>query len=89
MEVVAWIALGAVVGLVADMLTGRRTALPIAALIGVAGAVVGGLVARVTPGAPTASTLITAAVSAAIFYFLLASFGHRAPARNDVRRRTH
>ena len=46
MGILAWIVLGAVAGIVAEKLTGERTSLVIATVAGIAGAMLGGWVAK-------------------------------------------
>ena len=43
MGVIAWIVLGAVAGFIAEHLTGRRTSFLLATVIGIVGALIGGL----------------------------------------------
>ena len=45
MGVIAWIVLGAVAGFIAEHLTGRKTGLLLATVIGIIGALVGGFLA--------------------------------------------
>jgi uncharacterized membrane protein YeaQ/YmgE (transglycosylase-associated protein family) len=45
MGVIAWVVLGAVAGLIAERVTGNRTGLLLATVIGIVGALVGGFVA--------------------------------------------
>jgi uncharacterized membrane protein YeaQ/YmgE (transglycosylase-associated protein family) len=46
MGVIAWIVLGAVAGLIAEYLTGRKTSLILAIAVGIFGALLGGYLAK-------------------------------------------
>ena len=76
MGVIAWIVLGAVAGLLAEHLTGRKTGLLLATVIGVAGALLGGFVAKAVFGVQTLdtffnlSTWVTAIVGAVVLFLL-------------------
>jgi uncharacterized membrane protein YeaQ/YmgE (transglycosylase-associated protein family) len=47
MSIIAWIVLGVIAGLIAETLTGGRTGLLMAAVIGIIGALLGGWLAKV------------------------------------------
>jgi uncharacterized membrane protein YeaQ/YmgE (transglycosylase-associated protein family) len=76
MGVIAWIVLGAVAGLIADRVSGNRTGLLLATVIGIVGALVGGFVAMQLFGVDTLnsffslSTWVTA-ILGALGLFLL------------------
>lgn len=75
--VVAWIVLGAVAGLIAENLTGKKTGLLLAAVIGIAGALLGGFLAKELFGVQTLdsffdlSTWITAIIGAVVLFLLV------------------
>ncbi len=46
MGIIAWIVLGLIAGLIAETLTGGRTGLLMAAIIGIVGALLGGFLAK-------------------------------------------
>ncbi len=46
MTIIAWIVLGAVAGLIAEKLTGSRTGIVIATVVGIVGALLGGFLAK-------------------------------------------
>jgi uncharacterized membrane protein YeaQ/YmgE (transglycosylase-associated protein family) len=76
MGVIAWIVLGAVAGLIAERLTGKRTGLLLATVIGIIGALLGGFLAKALFGVQTLntffnlSTWITAIVGAVVLLLL-------------------
>lgn len=76
MGIVAWIVLGAVAGFIANRLTGRRSGLLMATVIGIIGALLGGFIAKTLFHVQTLdtffnlSTWITAIVGAVILLFL-------------------
>ncbi len=76
MGVIAWIVLGAVAGFIAEHLTGRRTGLLLATVIGIVGALLGGFIAKEVFGVQTLntffnlSTWITAIVGAVVLFLL-------------------
>jgi uncharacterized membrane protein YeaQ/YmgE (transglycosylase-associated protein family) len=88
MGVIAWIVLGAIAGVIAEHLTGRRTGLLLATVVGIVGALLGGFLAKALFHVQTlntffnASTWITAIVGAAILFLLM-----RALSGNRRRRR--
>ena len=47
MGIIAWIVLGAIAGIIAEKLTGSRTGLLIATIVGIVGALLGGFLAKV------------------------------------------
>jgi uncharacterized membrane protein YeaQ/YmgE (transglycosylase-associated protein family) len=77
MGIIAWIALGAAAGFIAEQLTGRRTGLLLATLVGIAGAVLGGFLARALFNVQTLdtffdlSTWLTAIAGATILFLLM------------------
>ena len=77
MGVIAWIVLGAVAGFIAEHLTGKRTGLLLATVVGIVGALLGGFLAKALFHVQTlntffnASTWITAIVGAAILFLLM------------------
>ena len=89
MSIIAWIVLGAVAGFIAEHLTGRRTGLLIATVVGVVGALLGGFLAKLLFHVQTLntffnlSTWITAIVGAVILFLLmrLVSGGRRSHRR--------
>jgi uncharacterized membrane protein YeaQ/YmgE (transglycosylase-associated protein family) len=76
MGVIAWIVLGAVAGLIAEHLTGKRTGLLLATVVGIVGALVGGFIAKAVFGVQTLntffnlSTWVTAIVGAVVLFLL-------------------
>jgi uncharacterized membrane protein YeaQ/YmgE (transglycosylase-associated protein family) len=76
MGVIAWIVLGAIAGLIAEHLTGRRTGFVLATIIGIVGALLGGFLAKQLFGVQTLdtffnlSTWITAIVGAVVLFLL-------------------
>jgi uncharacterized membrane protein YeaQ/YmgE (transglycosylase-associated protein family) len=86
MGVIAWIVLGGVAGLIAEVLTGRKTSLILAIAVGIVGALLGGYLAKVLFDVQTLdsffnlSTWITAIVGAVILFLLMrlvSGRGHR------------
>lgn len=77
MGVIAWIVLGAIAGFVAEHLTGRRTGLLLATVIGIVGALLGGFLAKALFHVQTLntffniSTWVTAIVGATILFLLM------------------
>ena len=88
MGVIAWIVLGAIAGVIAEHLTGRKSGLLLATVVGIVGALLGGFLAKALFHVQTlntffnASTWITAIVGAAILFLLM-----RAVSGNSRRRR--
>lgn len=76
MGVIAWIVLGAVAGLIAESLTGKKVGLLLATVIGIIGALLGGFLAKALFGVQTLdtffnlSTWITAIIGAVLLFFL-------------------
>lgn len=72
MGILAWIVLGAVAGIIAEKLTGSRTGVVLATVLGIVGALLGGFLAKVIFHVHTLnsffnlSTWITAIVGAVI-----------------------
>ena len=77
MGIIAWIVLGAIAGFIAEHLTGRRTGLLLATVVGIIGALLGGFLAKALFHVTTLnsffnlSTWITAIVGAAILFLLM------------------
>jgi uncharacterized membrane protein YeaQ/YmgE (transglycosylase-associated protein family) len=88
MGVIAWIVLGAIAGFIAEHLTGRKTGLLLATVVGIVGALLGGFLAKALFHVQTlntffnVSTWITAIVGASILFLLM-----RAVSGNRRRRR--
>lgn len=76
MGVIAWIVLGAVAGYIAERVTGNKTGLLLATVIGIVGALLGGFVAKAVFGVQTLntffnlSTWLTAIIGAVVLFFL-------------------
>jgi len=83
MGIIAWIVLGAVVGFIAEQLTGRRTGFLLATLVGIAGALLGGFLARALFHVQTLdtffdlSTWLTALAGAVILFLLMRLVSNR------------
>jgi uncharacterized membrane protein YeaQ/YmgE (transglycosylase-associated protein family) len=77
MGVLAWIVLGAIAGLIAENLTGNRTGLLMATVVGIVGALLGGFLAKELFGVKTLdtffnlSTWITAVIGAVILFLVV------------------
>jgi len=77
MGVIAWIVLGAIAGVIAEHLTGRKSGLLLATVVGIVGALLGGFLAKALFHVQTLntffnlSTWITAIVGAAILFMLM------------------
>ena len=77
MGVIAWIVLGAIAGVIAEHLTGRRSGLLLATVVGIVGALLGGFLAKALFHVQTlntffnASTWITAIIGAVILFLLM------------------
>lgn len=80
MGVIAWIVLGAVAGVIAEHLTGRRTGLLLATIVGIVGALLGGFLAKVLFHVQTLnsffniSTWVTAIIGAVILFLVTRAF---------------
>ncbi len=80
MGVIAWIVLGAVAGVIAEHLTGRRTGLLLATTVGSVGALLGGFLAKVLFHVQTLnsffniSTWVTAIVGAVTLFLVTRAF---------------
>lgn len=76
MGIIAWIVLGAIAGFIAERLTGSRTGLVLATVLGIVGALIGGFIAEALFHVHTLnsffniSTWITAIVGAVIVVLL-------------------
>jgi uncharacterized membrane protein YeaQ/YmgE (transglycosylase-associated protein family) len=91
MGIIAWIVLGAIVGIVAEKLTGERTGLLLATVVGIVGALLGGWLAKALFHIHTLdtffdlSTWITAIVGAVVLLLIVGALTGRGGRR---RRRT-
>ena len=87
MGVIAWIVLGAVAGLIAENLTGKRAGLLLATAIGIAGALLGGFLAQELCGVKTLdtffnlSTWVTAIIGAVVLLLLFGAVRGRGRSR--------
>lgn len=76
MGIVAWIVLGAVAGFIAEHLTGKKTGLLLATVIGIIGALLGGFLAKALFGVQTLdtffnlSTWVTAIIGAVVLFLI-------------------
>jgi uncharacterized membrane protein YeaQ/YmgE (transglycosylase-associated protein family) len=77
MSIIAWAVLGLLAGLIAEFLTGRRTGLLLALVVGVVGALLGGFLAKALFGVDSLdsffdlSTWLTAIVGAVLLLLLV------------------
>lgn len=77
MGVIAWIVLGAITGVIAEHLAGRKTGLLLATVLGILGALLGGFLAKALFHVQTLdtffnpSTWITAIIGAVILVLLV------------------
>jgi uncharacterized membrane protein YeaQ/YmgE (transglycosylase-associated protein family) len=77
MGIIAWIVLGAIVGYIAEHLTGRRAGILMTIVTGIAGALLGGFLASVLFHTRTLgtffdlSTWITAIIGAVVLLFVV------------------
>jgi len=77
MGIIAWIVLGAIAGFIAEHLTGRKTGLILATIVGIVGALLGGFLAKVLFHVQTLnsffnlSTWITAIAGAVILLLVV------------------
>jgi uncharacterized membrane protein YeaQ/YmgE (transglycosylase-associated protein family) len=87
MGIIAWIVLGAVVGFIAEHLTGKRTGFLMATVLGIAGALIGGFVAAEVFGIQTMdeffnlTTWITAIIGAVVLFLLYGAVRGRSRSR--------
>ncbi len=76
MGIIAWIVLGAIAGIVAEKLTGSRTGIVLATVLGVVGALLGGFLAKALFHVQTLnsffnlSTWLTAIIGAVVVVLL-------------------
>lgn len=83
MGIIAWIVLGAIAGIIAEKLTGSRTGLLLATVIGIVGALLGGFLAKVIFHVHSlntffsVSTWITAIIGAVILVLIVRAFSGR------------
>lgn len=77
MGVIAWIVLGAIAGVIAEHLTGRKSGLLLATVVGIVGALLGGFLAKALFHVHSLnsffnlSTWVTAIVGAVILFLLM------------------
>lgn len=77
MGIIAWIVLGALAGVIAEKLTGSRTGIVVATVVGIVGALLGGFLAKALfhvhslNGFFNISTWLTAIVGAVILVLLV------------------
>ena len=77
MGIIAWIVLGAIAGLIAETLTGGRTGILMATVIGIIGALLGGFLAKALFHVHSLnsffnlSTWVTAIIGAVVLIFLV------------------
>jgi len=88
MGIIAWIVLGAIAGIVAEKLTGSRTGIVVATVVGIVGALLGGFLAKVLFNVHSLnsffnlSTWVTAIVGAVILLAVVhAVTGNRSRSR--------
>jgi uncharacterized membrane protein YeaQ/YmgE (transglycosylase-associated protein family) len=92
MGVIAWIVLGAIVGIIAEKLTGQRLGLLLGTVVGILGALLGGWLAKVLFHIRTLdtffdlSTWITAIVGAVILLLVIGALSGRGGRRHGGRR---
>ena len=77
MGVIAWIVLGAIAGIIAERLTGSRTGIVVATIVGIVGALLGGFLAKALfhvkslDGFSNLSTWVTAIVGAVVLVLVV------------------
>ncbi len=77
MGVIAWIVLGAITGIIAERLTGSRTGIVVATIVGIVGALLGGFLAKALfhvkslDGFFNLSTWVTAIVGAVVLVLVV------------------
>jgi uncharacterized membrane protein YeaQ/YmgE (transglycosylase-associated protein family) len=77
MGIIAWIILGALAGIIAEKLTGSRTGLILATVVGIVGALLGGFLAKALFGVDSLdnffdiSTWLTAIVGAVVLLLIV------------------
>jgi uncharacterized membrane protein YeaQ/YmgE (transglycosylase-associated protein family) len=82
MGILAWIVLGALAGIIAEKLTGERTGLLLAMVIGIIGALLGGFLAKALFHVSTlntffnASTWVTAIIGAVLLMLVARTLRH-------------
>lgn len=88
MSIIVWIELGALAGIIAEKLTGSRTGIVVATVVGIVGALLGGFLAKAVfhvhslTGFFNLSTWVTAIVGAVVLLVLVHLFtGTRARSR--------
>lgn len=87
MGVIAWIVLGAIAGIIAERLTGSRTGIVVATIVGIVGALLGGFLAKALfhvkslDGFFNLSTWVTAIVGAVVLVLVVRAVTGRRTAR--------
>ena len=77
MGIIAWVVLGAIAGIIAEKLTGSRTGLVMATIVGIIGALLGGFLAKALFHVKTlntffsVSTWLTAIIGAVVLITLM------------------
>lgn len=77
MGIIAWIVLGALAGIIAEKLTGSRTGIVVATVVGIVGALLGGFLAKAVfhvhslNGFFNLSTWVTAIVGAVVLLVIV------------------
>jgi uncharacterized membrane protein YeaQ/YmgE (transglycosylase-associated protein family) len=90
MGVIAWIVLGAITGVIAERLAGRKTGLLLATVLGILGALLGGFLAKALFHVQTLdtffnpSTWITAIIGAVILVLLVRAVSGNRRSRRRV-----
>jgi len=90
MGIIAWIVLGAIAGIIAEKLTGSRTGIVFATIVGIVGALLGGFLAKVLFHVHSLnsffnlSTWVTAIVGAVILVLLVRLVTDRTGSRTAV-----
>jgi uncharacterized membrane protein YeaQ/YmgE (transglycosylase-associated protein family) len=91
MGIIAWIVLGAIAGIVAEKVTGWRTGIVMATVVGIVGALIGGYLAKVLfhvhslNGFFNLSTWVTAIVGAVVLLAVVHLLsGNRSRSRSRV-----
>jgi uncharacterized membrane protein YeaQ/YmgE (transglycosylase-associated protein family) len=94
MGIIAWIVLGAIVGIIAEKLTGQRLGLLMATVVGIVGALLGGWLAKALFHVRTLdtffdlSTWVTAIVGAVILLLVVGALRGRGGGRRHGGRRS-
>jgi uncharacterized membrane protein YeaQ/YmgE (transglycosylase-associated protein family) len=86
MSIIAWVVLGLIAGLIAEALTGHRTGIVMATILGIVGALLGGFLARAVFHVQglnsffNVSTWVTAIVGAILLVLIVGLFTGRSRA---------